>query len=243
MGKTFGEDGFALYRLPHGQQISPEEFSEFEIAYKSFTETRKFLGDVQQAVKESQRPVIFLDGTTDVQYLQKAAECLRKQEILETIELRDGGGHGRLDGIFNKFDPKLSEIIPQKVILLHDCDKTRHKTKGKVFERNIPKQENHPLQTGIENLFEKATLERAQKYREAFFNIDSEHEKTVRGKREIVPERWGINKDEKTNLCDWLCENGTAEDFKHFQVLFDQLEEILIKDKEATTAVAADQSH
>ena len=81
---------------------------------KSFTETRKFLGDVQQAVKESQRPVIFLDGTTDVQYLQKAAECLRKQEILETIELRDGGGHGRLDGIFNKFDPKLSEIIPQK---------------------------------------------------------------------------------------------------------------------------------
>ena len=243
MGKTFGEDGFALYRLPHGQQISPEEFSEFEIACKSFTETRKFLGDVQQAVKESQRPVIFLDGTTDVQYLQKAAECLRKQEILETIELRDGGGHGRLDGIFNKFDPKLSEIIPQKVILLHDCDKTRHKTKGKVFERNIPKQENHPLQTGIENLFEKATLERAQKYREAFFNIDSEHEKTVRGKREIVPERWGINKDEKTNLCDWLCENGTAEDFKHFQVLFDQLEEILIKDKEATTAVAADQSH
>ena len=36
MGKTFGEDGFALYRLPHGQQISPEEFSEFEIAYKIF---------------------------------------------------------------------------------------------------------------------------------------------------------------------------------------------------------------
>ena len=243
MAKTFGEDGFALYHLPHGQLISPEEFSEFEIAYKSFTETRKFLGDVQQAVKESQRPVIFLDGATDVQYLQKAAECLRKQEILETIELRDGGGHGRLDRIFNKFDPKLSEIIPQKVILLHDCDKTRHETKGKVFERNIPKQENHPLQTGIENLFEKATLERAQKYRETFFNIDSEHEKTVRGKREIVPERWEINKDEKTNLCDWLCENGTAEDFKHFQVLFDQLEEILIKDKETTTAVAAEQSH
>ena len=29
MDNVFGEDGFALYRLPQGQQISPEEFSEF----------------------------------------------------------------------------------------------------------------------------------------------------------------------------------------------------------------------
>ena len=263
MGKTFGEDSFALYRLSQGEQISPEEFSEFGNAYKSFTETRKFLDDVQKAIKESQKPVVFMDGVTDVTYLRKAAEWLGKQAMLETVELRDGGGSGELDKIlkssgeldkilkssegldklWKKFDSKLSEIIPQKVILLHDCDKPGHGTEGKVFKRNIPKQQTHPVQKGIENLFEKATLEKARKVKQAFIDITAEHKETVRGEEKTVPEKWEVNKHEKTNLCNWLCENGTAEDFKHFQVIFDLLEEILTDDKETTTAVSAGQSH
>ena len=253
LGKTFGEAGFALYRLPQGEQISPEEFSEFGSAYKSLTETGKFLDDVQKAIKESQKPVVFMDGVTDVTYLRKAAEWLGKQAILETVELRDGGGSGELDKIlkssegldklWKKFDSKLSEIIPQKVILLHDCDKPGHGTEGKVFKRNIPKQQTHPVQKGIENLFEKATLEEARKVKRAFIDITAEHKETVRGAEKTVPEKWEVNKHEKTNLCNWLCENGMAEDFKHFQVIFDLLEEILTDDRETTTAVSAGQSH
>ena len=45
--RAFGEDDFALYRLPLGHRISPEEFSEFGDAYQAFTETMKFSNDVR----------------------------------------------------------------------------------------------------------------------------------------------------------------------------------------------------
>ena len=44
MQKVFGDDGFALYQLPQGQQISPEDFSEFGEAYKSFANSREVHG-------------------------------------------------------------------------------------------------------------------------------------------------------------------------------------------------------
>ena len=45
------------------------------------------------------------------------------------------------------------------------------------------------------------------------------------------------------NLCNWFCENGTAEDFKHFRVIFDLLEDILADDQETITAATAGKSH
>jgi hypothetical protein len=39
-----------------------------------------------------------------------------------------------------------------------------------------------------------------------------------------VPESRTVNKDEKGNLCEWLCEHGTAEDFAGFHVVFDLIE-------------------
>ena len=61
----------------------------------------------------------------------------------------------------------------------------------------------------------------------AFINIVHEHMKMERGKMKTVPERWTVNPDEKTNLCNWLGENGTAEDFECFRVIFDILHETL----------------
>ena len=70
-----------------------------------------------------------------------------------------------------------------------------------------------------------------------------EHNETVRGEEKTMPEKWKVNEDEKKNLCDWLCEHGTDDNFKYFQVIFDLLEGILTDDKEPTAAVAAGQSH
>ena len=36
-----------------------------------------------------------------------------------------------------------------------------------------------------------------------------------------------VTDSEKANLCDWLCENGTPEDFQHFNLIFDLVEEAL----------------
>ena len=45
-----------------------------------------------------------------------------------------------------------------------------------------------------------------------------------------VPETWTVNKDEKTNLCRWLCDNGTADDFEHFKPTLRVLKDILVGD-------------
>lgn len=245
MEKVFGQDGFALYRMPQGQQIGPEEFSEFGSAYQSFMETKRFSDDMQQAVKDAQRPVVFMEGKTDVKYLEKAAELLGRETTLQRVELKDGGGFGDLDNIWKKFDTRrsrLSEIIPQKIVLLHDCDKPNNDSKENVFRRSIPKQESHPLQKGIENLFEKAILEKAREFKSAFIDITGEHPRIERGQETTIPEEWTVNKDEKTDLCDWLCENGTPEDFKHFQKIFDLLEKILINDEGVAASVSPGQS-
>ena len=244
MEKTFGQDGFALYRLPQGQQISPEEFSEFGDAYRSFTETKKFSDDMLQAVQNAHKSVVFVEGATDVQYLQKAAELLGQEMMFEKIRVMDGNGFGNLDKIWKHFNTSLAETIaPHKIVILYDCDKQHRDTKGNVFKRSIPKQGSHLLEKGIENLFEKATLERVQKESDpAFLDITEEHTKTERGQEITVPEKWTINANEKTNLCNWLYKNGTDKDFKHFQVIFNLLTEILIDDQSVTTLPSPEQS-
>ena len=232
MEKTFGENGFSLYELPQGQEISPEEFSEFGNAYRSFTETQKFKEDIRKEIENAQKPVVFMEGKTDVKYLKKAAELLGKKDLLQSLKLRDGGGSGNLDNIWRSIVTQLSKkIIPQKIILLYDCDNAISKDakteKGKVFKRHIPLHKDHPLKKGIENLFDKETLERARESEPAFINIEEGHKKIVGVKRINIPEKWDVNPDQKTKLCDWLCAKGTKEDFKHFQVVFGLLGEIL----------------
>ncbi len=227
MKNLYGEDGFVLYRLPYGQQISPEEFSEFESAYQSFTETIKFSGDIRTAIKNSQKPIAFVEGATDVKYLQRAFYLLGYSELLGRILLKHGDGSGNLDRIWKNYK-QFSEVIHQRMILLYDCDESRTcENNGNLFRRNVPLQSNHPVQKGIENLFSKATLEKAIKHKSAFINVTSAHATTERGENKIVPEKWEVHSDEKTNLCDWICENGTADDFQHFQTVFELLEEAL----------------
>ena len=73
---------------------------------------------------------------------------------------------------------------------------------------------------GIENLLPHSTIERAKKYKIAFFDYEQETNNLVRGKNVINPEKWSVNQDEKRNLCNYICENGDHEDFKHFNEIF-----------------------
>ena len=228
MQRAFGEDGFALHRLPQGQQISPEEFSEFGNAYQAFTTTSKFSEDIRKAIEEAQKPIVFVEGTTDHKYLQRASELLGKETVLEWIEIRDGGGAGNLGKIWKDSILPLTETLPQKVLLLFDCDKERApNNKGKLFQRTIPIQTQNPIKKGVENLFRKETLEKARQNEPAFIDVDPGRTKTVRGKPQPVSEQWTVNENEKMNLCNWLCENGKKEDFQGFQVIFEILEDLL----------------
>ena len=228
MKKIFGENGFALHLLPSGQQISPEEFSEFENAYQTFTKTSKFSEEIRKEIKNAQKPIIFVESTTDRKYLEKAFQLLDQKAMLERIEMREIGGTGTLTKIWKSFVPDLAESISQKIVLLHDCDiSVDAENKNNLFRRNIPKQSEHPIDKGIENLFSRAILEKALNYKSAFINITSKHDKTNRGKSITVPEKWAIHKDEKTILCNWLCENGTQDDFQYFREIFELLKAVL----------------
>lgn len=228
MKNVFGEDGFALYRLPHGKQISPEEFSEFGNAYQAFTETSKFSDDIRTAIESAPKPLLFVEGTTNVKYLQTASKLLGKEELLERIDIRDGNGKDNLRGAWNSL-VQLSKSLPQfplrKVMLLFDCDYEYRggiKDKGNLSRRKIPQQSDHPLEKGIENLFSKATLEKARE-----FLIITQATETRDGRDIPLPEKWCVNEKHKTNLCNWLCEHGKDDDFQHFQTVFDLLEEAL----------------
>lgn len=228
MKNVFGEDGFGLYQLPHGEQIDPEEFSEFGNAYRTLTATRRFSSDLLSAIKNAQTPLLYLEGTTDRDYLKRAAQLLGELPALDALQVRDGGGASQMQSIWKSIAKLPEELVPRKLVLLYDCD-----VEGGLdsnlnrFRRKIPRQSSHPIEKGIENLFGKSTLEKARSHKPQFIDTTAEHPSTVRGQHRTIPERWTINDDEKRNLCDWLCANGTAEDFQHFQVIFDLLDEVL----------------
>ena len=131
----------------------------------------------------------------------------------------------------------LTETLPQRVLLLFDCDSLKSPTsKGKLFQRSIPQQVQNPIGKGIENLFSKPTLDMARKHEPGFFTTEEEHGGTDKeGQPITIPEKWTISDGQKTNLCVWLCENGTTEDFQHFQLIFALMEEVL----DSTSADAA----
>ena len=228
LSNALGKDGFDLYLLPAGKQIEPEEFGEFEEAYHAFRNTRRYISDVRAAVEEADKPIVFVDGSTDVRYLTRASEVLGYQYELSQIELRAGGGDANLKGAWNALkSPAIRSLIQHMVVLVHDCDSRVGDVDGdKVVRRRIPLIDEHPIKEGIENLFSRNTIERARAYKAAFIDIDPARTKTVRGKGTDVPERWTVNEDEKTNLCNWICDNGSVEDFGSFRMLFDQLTEV-----------------
>jgi hypothetical protein len=225
MEREFGSDGFALYRLPQGSQITPEEFSEFGTAYRVFTDTVTFSGDIQKAIGESQTPIVFVDGGTDVKYLRRAAQLLGKSSTIGNVELRAAGGEGQLTKIWNGARGLAADLVPQKIILLHDCDSSvAASVEGNLIRRVVPRQLENPIENGIENLFSQRTLTKAIQEKSAFIDVTPEHPSTKRGESITIPERWVVNENEKTNLCNWLCENGDADDFA---ILIDLLDELL----------------
>ena len=222
--EIYGENGFGLYLLPEGRPISPEEFGEFSAAYQAFANTRRHSDETRAAVRNAQKPVIFVDGETDVEYHKKAAKMLGFHSMLDGAEFRDGGG------MLGKIWKGLTDdhVEHKKVIVLHDPEETvESRARANVYRRRIKRLDGHPLQKGVENLFSKKTLEKAIEYKTAFIDITDTHQKRKRGETVSVPETWTVNENEKTNLCNWLCQNGTAEDFEHFRPVLEMLREIL----------------
>lgn len=226
MKKTYGSDGFQLLNLPEGEEIDVERFSEFENAYQYLKDSAKFQDEIRKNLEETNRLVLHLEGDTDIEYLTVAAKLLGKSDIIQKFSLVNAGGYSYLDKIWSAYNSHLAQTIPTKWILMYDCDTRKIDAhKGNIFRRVIPQMDHH-IKKGVENLFSNETIERATQQKPDFIDISYEHKKLERGEEIVVPEEWTVNKDEKRNLCDWICQNGDVDDFKNFEIVFEILEEV-----------------
>ena len=228
MRNEFGDAGFALYRLPDGRQISPEEFNEFGDAYAAFRQTQQYTTDIKRIVDDAGRPVLLVEGETDRRYLQRAAVLCDREDLLDLWDIRDTGGESKLAKLWKGFTEETVAVLRYRVLLLFDCDvKVESGERGELFRRRVPIVAANPIKKGVENLFGVSILERARRAKPAFIDVIAEHYATMRGVRETVPESWLVNESEKTNLCDWICANGTPEDFECFETVFALLDEVV----------------
>ena len=117
-------------------------------------------------------------------------------------------------------------VSREKVIVLYDPEHAFNETRANVYGRSMPQVSNQPIQKGVEHLFSHETLERARKYKFAFIDVVKSWE-IKRGERLPASETWTVNENEKRCLCDWLCQNGTADDFQHFRPVLEMLSNII----------------
>jgi hypothetical protein len=172
------------------------------------------------------KPIIFFEGELDLEYVQKAAILLNEEELLTNVELRQRGCCNNLDKLWVLMTENNWETVPQKKILVYDCDTNRENKDfgGHIYMRTIPKQDNL-IGRGIENLFPDTFVKKAIEYKKEFVDF-KETTGTERGKSYRCVENI-INKHEKRSFCSWACENGQTADFKNFKIVFEFIKEVV----------------
>ncbi len=172
---------------------------------------------------------LYLEGTTDLDYLRKASELLGKTELLSKFELRDGGGkdvmrntHKRIKDVINKIP------INAKHVFLFDSDvgMSEFEEANILFRRVVNFYPKNKVQKGVENLFPKETFEKAVKIYPGLIKITKKQDYNLDGSIISEEENWIILDDQKRNFCNWVCKNGTKEDFVYFLEIFDKLDKI-----------------
>jgi len=228
MEREFGTEGFDIINMPTGEKISTERFSEFENAYNVLTTTKKHEEEINRKIQESNKHIVCVEGDYDIRYFTKACNLFKRTDILDKIEFISADGCSNLNKLWN--NPANLWNAIGNVLLIYDCDtKVQNEEKNNLVKRIIAFQESHYFERGIENLFPKAIIDKAIIFKPAFVDITDEHTKTDRGQKVTIPQRLEINKDEKGNLCDWICKNGTIEDFKKFNLVINILDAFITK--------------
>lgn len=228
MEREFGTDGFDIINMPSGEKISTERFSEFQNAYEVLANTKKHEEEINRKIKESSKYIVCVEGDYDIKYFTTACNLFNRTDILEKIEFINAEGCGNLKNIWDHKSNLWNAL--GKVLLIYDCDtKVQDSEKNNLVKRIITFQENHYFERGIENLFPKTFIDNAITHKPAFVDITNETIQIKRGEVITIPKKYEINKDEKGNLCNWICGNGTKDDFEKFDLVISILDEFIGK--------------
>ncbi len=228
MDEKFGSDNFVIVSMPEGEKVISSDFSEFNEAYEAFKQTKKHRAEIRRELELNSKPVVFFEGDYDIRYLVKAAELLNKQDLLASVQIKDAGGFGNLDKVWKAFSNPIAEVVPNKIILIYDCDTNKQESdSGFVYKRVMPSIDHNPIKTGIENLFSKKTIAKLEATNPEFIDVVDASSKRVRNQVVAVEEIKSVNKDEKGRMCDWLCLKGTQDDFSCFDGVFKIIEDLI----------------
>lgn len=104
MKEQFGDDGYDVLEMPSGIKTSAEQFSEFEDAYRYYSQTEKYQQEIKSAIELKQdKALIITEGATDWKHMEAAYTHLcsdkRCSEWLPSLDFE-----------FLKFEPENSDI-------------------------------------------------------------------------------------------------------------------------------------
>ncbi len=118
--------------LPLGQEIQPEEFSEFDEAYQVFVDQnqryKSEYENLKTSLEASQKPLIVTEGKTDWKHLKYVLERFQADDEFLDIdvtfhELEASMGNGELKKLYEA-SVKLQPSHP--VVFLFDCDEKKY---------------------------------------------------------------------------------------------------------------------
>jgi len=230
MKKAFSEDGFEIRNMPNGDTITTERFSEFGRAFEVLKDTERFEEDLKNKVVENKKPMVYVEGPTDVEYIKKAFELYDKKQVLEKFEISIIG-ENTTSGTINSNNRALKSagnflkahlnLLSQKIILLNDPEESVEEISvdEKLYIKRMHFFEENPLKKGIENMFGKSFVDKVNDANIncfQFYNVGGEIKS------------FQIINGKKQEICKWICENGTQDDFLGFSKIIKIIETVLI---------------
>ena len=228
MEREFGKENIQLIDLPSGMNVTSERFGEFEESFNFYKNTTKFEETLHHKIQETQKPLILVEGKTDVKFLKRAFQLKSKTEWLDCIEIDEIGvttedgqvtfsGEKNLDKGFDFLKHNLNAIT-RKILFLYDCDTSINKeVVGAIVKNKVPLNTgNSKVKKGSENLLKE------ELFTEEFYSV-----------REIPDAYGGSNTKrsfDKNKFCDYIYENindPTVFD-KYEELVFPIIEDFLV---------------
>lgn len=226
MEREFGKENIQLIDLPSGMNVTSERFGEFEESFNFYKETATFEETLHKKIQETQKPLILVEGETDIKYFKKVLTIFNKNDWLDQIEIdeaglsdKNGSKNSGQDSLKKGFDFLITNksSFSRKVLFLFDCDVNNFKEHkdSQIFKIKIPKNDsNKKVPSGVENLLPENL------FSEDFYS------------KEIKPTGDGgkttIEKLKKQEFCEYVCNLSDKKIFDTYKsLIFPIIEEFL----------------
>ncbi len=234
MEKRFGLDRVKILEMPEARRISSERYTEFGKAFKFYQKTEHFEEEAKRRFADGTRPLVLTEGPLDVNYIRHALDMLGKDELLNSLDIEfvgieDDGGKTRyggdtwLNNLRSTYEANPT-LYHRPILLLYDCDTEKPSEQiEKLWVRSIQKNnENSAVPKGIENLFPIKFFDEEFEFRNEYYSRTSKDD------------GGHVENLDKPKFCDWICENGSVEDFEKFDRVVEIIKEFVETTKQPT---------